>query len=1304
MKRILSLALVLVLALSLIPFNSVYAAAKVNEIGATEILAKDNDGSLDASTGSSVRIEAGCLSFDSKDWAEFTISAPKDGAYNVTFFTRRPAGTTIFNISVNGVEQGNVETTTGIDWNTAVETDAQLTLSKGSNTVRITNGGGTALYFYSMVIEYSVKPLPSRISGWYRETYLPTTIEAEDYDLGQSGSYSVDGVNDGKRYRKTDPVNIYDNGVGGYYVDLAQTEYAVYSFEVKHSGPYTLHLAPNAIGEGEIYFDDAIEPVEVMAAGDKESSFKCVYFEEGIHKMKVVSSDKSFKYDYIRFSQGGEDAVTIDELKVAEPTATPAFEGETKEEHPIYKELWVAENGADESDGTKDSPFKTLERALSEIASLNDDMTGDIIVNIMEGSYHLKETLKITTEHSGKNGFDVIFKGTNKDNPPIVHGGTKLTNWSEYKDGIYKTTVDGDVEYLRNLYIDGQPAIRARSKYMYALKENWKTDGKKSGGFVLDVTGNNFPEISKPYELETVWPLTWFAQRLLVDDITRVDDETIIMHMKQPMFDVSQAQTTQNIAVMADKACFIENAIEFLDEPGEFYYDKDTKTVYYYPYKEQDLNTSEVYAPTTEYLVDINGNSIYDLVTNITFDNIDFRYGAWNDTSKEGFLGSQATHIIKGTKGHQTNHTMPGQFMVNRADNINVLNSRFSCMTAVAVLYEDAVSNSTVNGNAFWNLGATGVIIDTFDHDPHFNSDDSRIPNMRQCENITVSNNICRRVALDYYGCVGIHAYYPKNIKIYHNDISDVPYTGMSVGWGWGVEELKDWNFDVSYNKVVGVNKYLSDGANLYTLGETTGSIISYNYFADNGDYRGGVYNDSGSRNIDIFKNVFEDVGRWWFQGSYYTKNIKAYDNFSERVTITDRTDTNNTHQNEIMSNGHTLLPDGVVDGEALEIKNAAGLEPEYYYLFDIISFPEWMANPATNVPRLDYDTSRLNWYQAEDFMLGGEGVGYHKITPAISSAYRPNEGVDLYKDFTSMTTDYVVSTNFDTEWWAYQVEVPNDGEYNIAIRAAQAGWGSACDVYVDGELVTKKAELVDPGNHWIFKNTNVATVNLTKGVHIVKIVINGGSFYFDALAVTPSDIPLVAEPNTIDEGKIISQEELTAKKVTPYLNNKVEFTDMKNHWAKKDVELLANGNIIYGIGDNLFAPDSELTKKQATLLTLRSLKIIYSDETEADWLNLAVKNGILKNTENLDGKISREQFAEILAGAVVYKKGALKVDILKASFDDFESVSSYYKTSVLGVAGVGLMTGDDQGLFSPKKTLTRAEAARTMKRLIYLN
>ena len=114
--------------------------------------------------------------------------------------------------------------------------------------------------------------------------------------------------------------------------------------------------------------------------------------------------------------------------------------------------------------------------------------------------------------------------------------------------------------------------------------------------------------------------------------------------------------------------------------------------------------------------------------------------------------------------------------------------------------------------------------------------------------------------------------------------------------------------------------------------------------------------------------------------------------------------------------------------------------------------------------------------------------------------------------------------------------------------------------------------------------------------------------------------------------------------------------------------------------------------------------ELVYSDETEADWLNLAVKNGILKNTENLDDKITREQFAEILSGAAVYKKGALKVDILKASFDDFDSVSPYYKTSVLGVAGVGLMAGDDQGLFNPKKTLTRAEAARTMKRLIYMN
>lgn len=68
----------------------------------------------------------------------------------------------------------------------------------------------------------------------------------------------------------------------------------------------------------------------------------------------------------------------------------------------IYKEVYVSTQGNDLSDGSKNSPFKSIEKAKEYVKTISDNMTGDIVVHIEKGTYYLEDTMVFKNEDSGK--------------------------------------------------------------------------------------------------------------------------------------------------------------------------------------------------------------------------------------------------------------------------------------------------------------------------------------------------------------------------------------------------------------------------------------------------------------------------------------------------------------------------------------------------------------------------------------------------------------------------------------------------------------------------------------------------------------------------------------------------------------------------------------------------------------------------------------------------------------------------------------------------------------------------------------
>lgn len=148
----------------------------------------------------------------------------------------------------------------------------------------------------------------------------------------------------------------------------------------------------------------------------------------------------------------------------------------TSDDGNIMQIFYVSPDGDDNASGTEDAPFRTLEKAQQAVDEINDNMTGDIVVRLMDGTWELDETLKFGQEDSGTNGYYVRYEAADGAEP-VISGGTELDNAWELHDsekGIYKIPLERE-EKLRALYVNGERSYMAETENAIAAQGTWGT-------------------------------------------------------------------------------------------------------------------------------------------------------------------------------------------------------------------------------------------------------------------------------------------------------------------------------------------------------------------------------------------------------------------------------------------------------------------------------------------------------------------------------------------------------------------------------------------------------------------------------------------------------------------------------------------------------------------------------------------------------------------------------------------------------------------------------------------------------------
>ena len=161
---------------------------------------------------------------------------------------------------------------------------------------------------------------------------------------------------------------------------------------------------------------------------------------------------------------------------------------------------------------------------------------------------------------------------------------------------------------------------------------------------------------------------------------------------------------------------------------------------------------------------------------------------------------------------------------------------------------------------------------------------------------------------------------------------------------------------------------------------------------------------------------------------------------------------------------------------------------------------------------------------EAEDFDLGGEGVGYHDMDSVNNGGqYRLNEGVDIGISEDGAGSQYLVDWTSSGEWLQYTVEVMNTGIYNIIIREGLVDYATGNGEFhleLDGVDITGTLQTYHGVFWWQgYSTVTVPNVQLVEGIHKLRLVMDKdasvgvGSFnwmLFELVSPKPAPVPVV--------------------------------------------------------------------------------------------------------------------------------------------------------------------------------------------------
>jgi hypothetical protein len=436
---------------------------------------------------------------------------------------------------------------------------------------------------------------------------------------------------------------------------------------------------------------------------------------------------------------------------------------------------WTGNLSEPNSDKT-DGPLATLNAARIKVREhISEGLSSPITVWIRGGEYMLDSTIVFGPEDSGTKDYLIKYSAWANESP-VFTGGLKLGNWEKSVDDPYGVSdkAKGKLWYceipeklkgewqITTLYNGKKLLSRSRS-------EKFKASDKQ----VLDQYN------AQPKQVRLDWnadPVVFSRKfRYYDDDIKDWENPTDIEIFLRPkhrwlinMLPLERIDAKSQTAYFSVDPTYgigpgneyvVENAIEYLDEPGEWIFNSKEGRVYIWP--KNSLIDADIRAPFLQEFIRVEGSEDSMPVRFLHFEGLTFRHGL-RDTWKPGDKGLQHDWEMY-DKGNAV-------LRFRHAEDCSVVKCNFESSSGSGVRLDLHAQHIKIADCVLSHLGGTGVLLSGYG------------PGLKDENKFnTVTNNYIHHVGTIYKHSPGIFIAQSGHNLISHNTIHDLAYNGMVI-------------------------------------------------------------------------------------------------------------------------------------------------------------------------------------------------------------------------------------------------------------------------------------------------------------------------------------------------------------------------------------------------------------------------------------------------------------------------------------------------------------------------------------------